>query len=109
MISLRLWKARPGYRPHAGQVTSLDTAYRNYVLGSEAWYNRNAIDAWKMQTDMSGLLTPAWTWYRSNWRILHIDGFEPGFGNRLIHFDFKLSAMTRDSECEWPNLIKDQQ
>lgn len=31
---------------------------------------------------------PHWRWYESNWRILHIDGFEPGYGSRTIRFDW---------------------
>jgi hypothetical protein len=27
-----------------------------------------------------------WRWYESNWRILHVDGFEPGYGSRTIQF-----------------------
>jgi len=64
-----------------------DKGYATYVYGSEA------IMQWKMNTDLSEFSKPRiWLWYRSNWRILHIDGFEPGYGSHKIHFDFKMGV-----------------
>lgn len=31
-------------------------------------------------------------WYESNWRSLHIDGFEPGYLRPVVHYTFKLGA-----------------
>lgn len=36
---------------------------------------------------------PRWHWYRSNWRVLHIDGFETGFGFRLVRYQFVQHAL----------------
>ncbi len=46
-----------------------------------------------------------WHVYRSNWRILHIDGFEPGYGSRQIHFEWsqKVGERTFDGTHVWVN------
>jgi hypothetical protein len=70
--------------------------YKTYVMGSECMYDSEMIRLMRMATDLSSFtkMRP-WLWYRSNWRILHIDGFEPGYGSRQIHWDFSIKAGPR--------------
>lgn len=55
--------------------------YSTYVTGRAA-----------ANFDMPESSTNHWHWYNSNWRVLHIDGFEPGYGSRAIRFAFKYSV-----------------
>jgi len=75
--------------------------YATYVYGAEA------IMQWKLNTDLSELTKPRiWLWYRSNWRILHIDGFEPGYVSRKISFKWsqKVGETTDDGVHIWKNV-----
>lgn len=53
-----------------------------YVVGREALL----IDLWPRSLRLRPI-------YESNWRILHIDSFEPGYGNRIVHFEFKMQPI----------------
>ena len=61
---------------------------RTYLMGNDAmvWYDKSVMDDWKMQTPIPCFSTYRWRQYKSNWRILHVDGFEPGYGSRTIQF-----------------------
>lgn len=67
-----------------------------YVMGRNAMiaYDRTAIKEWMTQTPLMDLQSPHWHWYKSNWRILHIDGFEPGYGSRVLYM-FKYDTLPR--------------
>jgi hypothetical protein len=82
--------------------TKEDGMNKTYVLGGMAYYDRDLIEQWKQQTDLSSFSTILhWHWYRSNWRILHVDGFEPGYGSRTIRFDFKTSSISRPKSIDY--------
>lgn len=78
-----------------------------YVMGKQAL----------MAFEMPECSKNHWHLYRSNWRILHIDGFEPGYGSRMVHFDFETHAVkpgwapkvgerTVYENCVWVNTGK---
>lgn len=59
------------------------------------WYDKKAIDQWRENLpNLTDLIDfrPLPHRYKSNWRILHIDGFEPGYRPSTIHFDFKVGV-----------------
>lgn len=61
---------------------------QRYLIEENAWYDQSQIDAWQENFPMAefGYMRFDWRRYKSNWRILHIDGFEPGYGSRTISF-----------------------
>jgi hypothetical protein len=74
-------------------VTGNPLASKTYIVGANAFYDKDLIDQWKLNTDLSAFTTSRiWLFYRSNWRILHIDGFEPGYGNHKISFKFDVGT-----------------
>ncbi len=64
--------------------------YNTYVMGKNAglWAYAEFAEASKAR----------WHCYQSNWRILHIDGFEPGYGSRKVSFNWVLGAPYKLSE-----------
>lgn len=73
--------------------------YSTYIMGTQA------IAAFAMPECAKN----HWHLYRSNWRILHIDGFEPGFGSRLFHFKWATSVGDRSTFHDgvtWTNVGK---
>ena len=60
---------------------------KTYVMGRAALFNRAILNP----TLSDG--TYLWHLYESNWRVLHIDGFEPGYGSRTIRFRWSQRAV----------------
>jgi hypothetical protein len=84
--------------------------YNTYVLGERAFYTSAMLE--QLQENISAF----GRCYISNWRILHIDGFEDGYiflperGGYDIHFTWsqKVGQKTQDGSIEWTNLGKYQ-
>ena len=57
--------------------------YSTYVMGKDALHAMSLPECSKNN----------WHCYESNWRILHIDGFEPGYGSRTIRFRWSQRAV----------------
>lgn len=77
-------------------------SYRTYIVGADAnlFYSKKAMDQLKGNMFFSQLSDYKLFGYYSNWRILHIDGFESGYGHRKISFNFLLSApLNKDQGC----------
>lgn len=74
--------------------------YSTYVVGCEAFFNQATLDEYKDWLGWSST-------YISNWRILHIDGFE-GFYPRHVHFEWaqEVGERTFDGTHEWINVGK---
>lgn len=82
--------------------------YATYILGAETFYPHDLVQIAQQQIYRDGFMTSRWHCYFSNWRILHIDGFEPGFGSRTIHFEWaqKFGKVTHMGNYEWMNAGK---
>ena len=77
----------------------LDAVRRSEVDAQSIAYDKQTIEAWKaasLDVSLSAALLdlkPLPRRYRSNWRLLHVDGFEAGaiqfFGNYILNFHKK--------------------
>lgn len=84
-----------------GIMSHMSKAYSTYVMGANAM----------LQINLSKCAKKHWHFYLSNWRILHIDGFEPGYGSRLFHFKWATGVGDRstfDDGVVWTNIGKAQ-
>jgi hypothetical protein len=64
-----------------------------YIGGREAFFNQGMLEELKDWVSFG-------CFYVSNWRVLHIDGFEGGYPplpaskNHMVHFEFRTSSTT---------------
>jgi hypothetical protein len=70
--------------------------YSTYIVGADAFFNQDTLDEYTAWVRFRPL-------YVSNWRILHIDGFEAGLGPVPGHFLWTNTPGPGNIrvECKW--------
>lgn len=68
----------------------MSTGYATYVVGADSFFDKDLLSTFTRNFKWTVMRAS----YSSNWRVLHVDGFEgysylPKPKGRLIHFNFE--------------------